>query len=94
MISRTSNVAAQLSTTSDGKLKLAFANPSGQSNPVTIHARKTSATLAPTGYTDMFYDDIKTLYDLQEIRLLMTGGAPASRDEVGHIGRAGPEPCH
>ncbi len=43
-----SNVAAQLSTTADGRLKLAFANPSGQSNPVTIHARKTTATFAPT----------------------------------------------
>src|SRR5215470_10408665 len=39
-----SNVAAQLSTTADGRLKLAFANPSGQSNPVTIHARPTTAT--------------------------------------------------
>jgi hypothetical protein len=59
-----SNVAAQLSTTADGRLKLAFANPSGQSNPVTIHARKTAASFAPTAYTDMFFDDIKTLYDL------------------------------
>lgn len=59
-----SNVAAQLSTTADGRLKLAFANPSGQSNPVTIHARKTTATFPPTQYTDMFFDDIKTLYDL------------------------------
>ena len=42
-----SNVAAQLTTTADGRLKLAFANPSGQSNPVTIHARKTTATFAP-----------------------------------------------
>src|SRR6476619_2155020 len=60
-----SNVAAQLTTTADGRLKLAFANPSGQSNPVTIHARKTSAALAPRRDTDMFFDDIKTLYDLQ-----------------------------
>src|SRR5580700_10071524 len=59
-----SNVAAQLSTTPDGSLKLAFANPSGQSNPVTIHARKTNAAFAPIPYTDMFFDDIKTLYDL------------------------------
>jgi hypothetical protein len=59
-----SNVAAQLSTTADGRLKLAFANPSGQSNPVTIHARKTDAKFPPTQYTDMFFDDIKTLYDL------------------------------
>src|SRR3984885_6401947 len=46
-----SNVAAQLSTTADGRLKLAFANPSGQSNPVTIHARKTTAAFAPLQYT-------------------------------------------
>jgi hypothetical protein len=59
-----SNVAAQLSTTADGRLKLAFANPSGQSNPVAIHARKTDAKFPPTQYTDMFFDDIKTLYDL------------------------------
>jgi hypothetical protein len=59
-----SNVAAQLSTAPDGRLKLAFANPSGQSNPVTIHARKTGAAFAALPYTDMFFDDIKTLYDL------------------------------
>jgi len=59
-----SNVAAQLSTAADGRLKLAFANPSGQSNPVTIHARKTAAPFPATQYTDMFFDDIKTLYDL------------------------------
>ena len=59
-----SNVAAQLSTTASGQLKLAFANPSGQSNPVTIHARKTTAAFTPMPYTDMFFDDIKTLYDL------------------------------
>ena len=59
-----SNVAAQMSTTPDGRLKLAFANPSGQSNPVTIHARKTTATFTPTTGEDMFFDDVKTLYDL------------------------------
>jgi hypothetical protein len=59
-----SNVAAQLTTTIDGRLKLAFANPSGQSNPVTIHARKTSASFATLPYDDMFFDDVKTLYDL------------------------------
>ncbi len=58
------NVAAQLSTTADGRLKLAFANPSGQSNPVTIHARKTATKFEATPYTDMFFDDVKTLYDL------------------------------
>ena len=59
-----SNVAAQLTTVADGRLKLAFANPSGQSNPVTIHARRTSAVFTPRNDPDMFFDDIKTLYDL------------------------------
>ena len=59
-----SNVAAQLSTTADGRLKLAFANPSGQSNPVTIHARRTTAAFTPSTGRDMFFDDIKTIYDL------------------------------
>ena len=59
-----SNVAAQMSTTTDGRLKLAFANPSGQSNPVTIHARRTTTAFTPTTGQDMFFDDIKTIYDL------------------------------
>ena len=59
-----SDVAAQLSTTADGRLRLAFANPSGQSNPVTIHARPTTAAFAPSPFDDIFFDDIKTLYDL------------------------------
>ena len=61
-----SNVAAQLGTLADGRLKLMFANPSGQSNPVTIHARKTTAKFAPVKSTDMFFDDIRTLYDLND----------------------------
>jgi hypothetical protein len=61
-----SNVAAQLSVLPDGRLKLAFANPSGQSNPVTIHARKAAAAFTAAPYTDMFFDDVKTLYDLGE----------------------------
>src|SRR5262249_28066410 len=61
-----SNVAAQLSTLADGRLELHFANPSGLSNPLTVHARKSSVdfTAASTAFTDMFYDDVKTLYDL------------------------------
>ena len=59
-----SNVAAHMTTTADGRLKLAFANPSGQANPVTIHARKTTAAFEPSRFDDMFFDDIKTLYDL------------------------------
>lgn len=59
-----SNVAAQMSTLPDGRLELHFANPSGLANPLTIHARKTTATPSPTPFTDMFFDDVKTLYDL------------------------------
>ena len=61
-----SNVAAQMSTLPDGRLKLHFANPSGLSNPLTMHARKTTTQFSSTAYTDMFLDDIKTLYDLGE----------------------------
>ena len=61
-----SNVAAQLATTTDGRLKLAFANPSGQANPVTIHARKTNAVFTPQPFMDVFFDDVKTLYDLDQ----------------------------
>src|SRR5262249_6787894 len=64
-----SNVAAQMSTLPDGRVRIAFANPSGESNPVTIHARKTTAKFTPSSYTDIFFDDVKTLYDL---------GAPAT----------------
>lgn len=61
-----SNVAAQISTLADGRVKLHFANPSGLSNPFTVHARKTTTQFSPTAYADMFLDDIKTLYDLGE----------------------------
>jgi hypothetical protein len=61
-----SNVAAQMSTTNDGRLKLAFANPSGQANPVTIHARRTAASFPAQPFNDVFFDDIKTLYDLAQ----------------------------
>lgn len=61
-----SSIAAQMSTLPDGRLKLHFANPSGLSNPFTIHARKTTAEFVPTPFTDMFIDDVKTLYDLDE----------------------------
>jgi hypothetical protein len=65
-----SNVAAQLSTLPDGRLKIHFANPSGLSNPLTIHARKVSANPKSSPFADMFFDDVKTLYDL---------GDPAAR---------------
>jgi len=61
-----SNVAAQLAATIDGRLKLAFANPSGQANPVTIHARKTNAVFTAMPFMDIFFDDVKTLYDLEQ----------------------------
>ena len=91
-----SNVAAQLSTTADGRLKIAFANPSGQSNPVTIHARRTSATFPPTAADDMFFDDIKTLYDLdgpetgrirvEQIYSDYRKGASARLDALSYLG--------
>jgi hypothetical protein len=61
-----SNVATQMTTTSDGRLKLAFANPSGMTNFLTINAHPTTATFTPSPFDDMFFDDMKTLYDLGE----------------------------
>lgn len=75
------NVAAQMTTLADGRLKLAFANPSGQSNPVTIHARPTTAVFPPTAFDDMFFDDMKTLYDLQPPSSSASGPG-ADRGEV------------
>jgi hypothetical protein len=88
-----SNVAAQLSTTADGRLRLAFANPSGQSNPVTVRARKTTAQFAPSKFDDMFFDDIKTLYDVDAtgaIKVEQTysdyrKGDSASLDSLGYL---------
>jgi hypothetical protein len=60
------DIAAQLSTTADGRLKLAFANASGQANPLTIHAHPTTTTFPPSAFEDMFFDDVKTLYDVDE----------------------------
>jgi hypothetical protein len=63
-----SSIAAQVSTTPDGRIALHFANPSGLGNPFTIHARRAPASFTPepTPYTDMFFDDVKTLYDLDQ----------------------------
>jgi hypothetical protein len=88
-----SNVAAQLSTTADGRLKLAFANPSGQSNPVTVHARKTTAQFTASKFDDMFFDDVKTLYDLDAggvVKVEQTysdyrKGASATLDSLGYL---------
>jgi hypothetical protein len=93
------NVAAQMTTLADGRLKLAFANPSGQSNPVTIHARPTTAAFPPVPFDDMFFDDMKTLYDLQPppagagagaVRVEQTysdgrKGAAATLDSLGYL---------
>jgi hypothetical protein len=61
------DVAAQVATTTDGRLELRMANPSGQANPLTLHARKTNVTFAAPvpAPPDIFFDDVKTLYDLQ-----------------------------
>jgi hypothetical protein len=76
-------------------LKLAFANPSGQSNPVTIHARRTTAVMTPTPGADVFFDDVKTLYDLgkPESHLIAVNqtysdyrrGAAASLDSLSYL---------
>ncbi len=84
---RSSNVAAHVSTDSEGRVKLAFANPSGQANPVTIHARPTKAGAAGAPYTDMFFDDIKTLYDLDtpesgRVRVEQTYSDPRKGDSA------------
>src|SRR5206468_8057503 len=38
-----SNIASQMMTTSDGRLKLSLTNPSGGGSPITIRASKTKA---------------------------------------------------
>jgi hypothetical protein len=59
-----SSVAAEVITREDGRLKLSFANPSGQVDPVTIHARKTNVSFTTVKLHDTYLDDIRTLYDL------------------------------
>ena len=59
-----SNVAAHIGTTADGRVKLHFANPSGVANLLTIHARPTRVVHTPSNLADVFFDDVKTLYDL------------------------------
>jgi len=92
-----SNIAAQVTTTEDGRVKMIFANPSGQANDLTVHARKTTATFPPpaTAFTDMFFDDMKTLYDLdapetgrfhvQQIYSDYRKGASAKLDTLGYL---------
>jgi hypothetical protein len=60
------DIAAQMSTLPDGRLRLAFANPDGQGNMFTVRAHPTTATFTPSPFVDMFFDDMKTLYDLDE----------------------------
>jgi hypothetical protein len=95
-----SNIASQLTTTADGRLKLALTNPSGGGSPITIHARKTSARFTPLKYTDMFLDDMKTLYDLGDpethtIQVQQTysesrKGAKARLDSLSYLPIANP----
>jgi hypothetical protein len=59
-----SNVAAQMSTTASGQLKLSFASTNGGPNLLTVRAHKTAAAFQPSPFTDQFFDDIKTLYTL------------------------------
>jgi hypothetical protein len=85
-----SSVATQMTTTEDGRLKLAFANPSGLTNFLTIHAHPTTATFTPSKFEDMFFDDIKTLYDLGE-----PGGGKVNVDqEYSDTRRGSSEPLN
>lgn len=58
------NIASQLMTTPDGRLKLSLTNPSGGGSPITIRAHKTTAVFVPRTQADKAEDDTKTLYDL------------------------------
>lgn len=62
------NIAAQVATLPDGRLKLSLTNPSGGGSPITIRARKTMATFEGQPdwdkSRDKAWDDSKTLYDL------------------------------
>lgn len=60
------NIASQVMTLPDGRVKLALTNPSGGSSPITIHARKTNTPFVGNKNTDKVYDDVKTLYDLDD----------------------------
>lgn len=62
------NIAAQVATLPDGRLKLSLTNPSGGGSPITIRARKTAAAFEGQPdwdkSRDKAWDDSKTLYDL------------------------------
>jgi hypothetical protein len=62
------NIASQVSTLPDGRLKLSLTNPSGGGSPITIRARKTAAAFEGLPdwdkRRDKTWDDSKTLYDL------------------------------
>ncbi len=62
------NIASQVTTMPDGRLKLSLTNPSGGGSPITIRARKTLATFEGRAdwdkSRDKAWDDSKTLYDL------------------------------
>jgi hypothetical protein len=62
-----SNVAAQMFTLPDGRLKISFEHPNGYAADVTIRARRAASTLA--GETpvaiERAFDFSKTLYDVQ-----------------------------
>ncbi len=59
-----SNIASQIMTAADGRLKLSLTNPSGGGSPITIRARKTPAVFVGRTNDDKAADDTKTLYDL------------------------------
>ena len=60
-----SNIAAQLSTTARWTVEAGVCEPERAEQPVTMHAHRRPPCFTRGTYTDMFFDDIKTLYDLR-----------------------------
>jgi hypothetical protein len=72
------DIASQLSTLPDGRLKLALTNPSGGRSPITIRATKSDLAFTKTPLVDKVFDDATTLIDL--------GDPKAHRFRVEHVG--------
>ena len=73
-----SNIAAQMSTTADGRVRLAFASPSGQANNLTIHARKTAVAFQPSPFTDVVTGAIAEITGRKPV-LSTSGGTSDAR---------------
>ncbi|HXV62349.1 MAG TPA: hypothetical protein VEK15_16730 [Vicinamibacteria bacterium] len=75
------DIASQLTTLKDGRLKLSLTNPSGGLSPITIRATKTGTPFKETPVADNVYDDGTTLFDL--------GDPKSHRFRVEHVSSDG-----